>query len=213
MKYQYFVDKSIIMVLLSLLSLAGCFAFALSTTKAFVVDPQIAFPPSGVDYLDVPKFTGGWYEVLSTQSIHNTIEIGCKCPQVYYSLDETQEGVLNVTNSCERFGFQSTVQGKAKQGSSRYPGQFLVKLDPYMPEYPESPNYIVIKTWKNDDGDYQQALIGADRRDYFWLISRTPTVDQRVLNEAVNTAACAGYDTQQTVEIDQNQCTWSIPLS
>jgi apolipoprotein D and lipocalin family protein len=44
------------------------------------------------------------------------------------------------------------------------------------------------------DSDYRQVLIGTPSRDYAWVLSRTPQMDEAVLQALLDKAARLGFD-------------------
>ena len=183
---------------------------------------------SSVDSLDLPKYTGGWYETLSSRGVREEMERGCTCSQSYYKFNETKPDVIDVTNACRRFGRVYEIKGEARRpNATQYPGRLQVKLDvPYRVRrlsrlrnesdpsvYPEGnkSNYNILKVYRSESGDYAQALVGGENPKYFWLISRTPTIeDQSIYDDALETAECHGYDVDNPHYSDQSQCTFLI---
>lgn len=170
--------------------------------------------PKGVDYLDVAQYTGGWYETVTTQFVHDTIEFGCSCSQTYYTLKPNSTNEIDVTNACRRFGRQWELDGTATQLKvPQYPGQFYVNFPSTMTYYQDNStaNYIVMKIWRSESGDYQQALVGSSDPRMWWLISRTPVVhNQNITKEAIKLAGCYGFNTTNLHYSDQSQCTWQV---
>ena len=44
------------------------------------------------------------------------------------------------------------------------------------------------------DPDYQYAVVGHPSRDYLWILSRTPTMDQKLYDDLVRKVTEMGYD-------------------
>ena len=49
------------------------------------------------------------------------------------------------------------------------------------------------------DEDYQVALVGGPSHRYLWLLSRTPDVDEAVIEDYLNTAKAQGYDLSKLI--------------
>lgn len=191
----------------------------MQSSVAFAAFPS---PYAGVDSLDLPKYSGGWYEILTTRRVNNTIERGCECPQTYYSLslNSSDPKSFDITNACIRFGRYWQVTGHASPVSEQqYPSQYNVQLNNTAysnyndnSSNSENYNYVILKFWRSDSGDYEHALVGGNRSNMFWLISRNPTIDDRgIVDDAIETAKCNGYNTNSIVYRDQSKCAFIIP--
>jgi apolipoprotein D and lipocalin family protein len=53
------------------------------------------------------------------------------------------------------------------------------------------------------DEDYQRTIIGRSKRDYVWLMARTPQLSDDEYAEMVAAVAAAGYDTQKLRRVPQ----------
>lgn len=52
------------------------------------------------------------------------------------------------------------------------------------------------------DKDYQLAIVTSDSKDYFWLLSRTPDVDQSDIDYALAKANEWGFDIDRMIEVE-----------
>jgi len=48
--------------------------------------------------------------------------------------------------------------------------------------------------------DYRAALVGAPSRDYLWILSRTPRLDEPTYRRMVASAASQGFDVARLVK-------------
>lgn len=55
-----------------------------------------------------------------------------------------------------------------------------------------------------DTENYQYAFVAGPDNSYLWLLSRTPTVDQALLDRFVAQAGKLGFDTEKLIYVRQN---------
>lgn len=51
--------------------------------------------------------------------------------------------------------------------------------------------------------DYSYALVGGDDGDYLWILSRTPHLEQSVIDRIIEEANYRGYETNKLIWVDQ----------
>ena len=56
-----------------------------------------------------------------------------------------------------------------------------------------------------DQKDYQRSLVTGPDKDYLWILSRTPTLDQIVVDKLVSTARSLGYKTDELIFVSQDK--------
>lgn len=49
------------------------------------------------------------------------------------------------------------------------------------------------------DEDYRHALVGTPERKYLWILSRSPNMDDDVLQSYIDSAQAQGYDTANLI--------------
>ncbi|MFT6047359.1 MAG: apolipoprotein D and lipocalin family protein, partial [Arenicella sp.] len=54
--------------------------------------------------------------------------------------------------------------------------------------------------------DYSQVIIGRRKRDYVWIMSRTPSINEKDFQELVNQVVSLGYQRKDLVRVPQK---WS----
>ncbi|MCG6299585.1 lipocalin family protein, partial [Vibrio vulnificus] len=54
-----------------------------------------------------------------------------------------------------------------------------------------------------DKTDYQYAFVSGPNTDYLWLLARTPTVDQSLIDTFVAMAKERGFDTERLIFVEQ----------
>ena len=181
--------------------------FAFVFTLAGLTHATFPSAYAGEGCLDVPKYTGGWYQIATTKYVSDTMEYGCTCPQLYYKLNETNSDNVDGTYACLQSG--NTVKYNVqlrRPNPKQYPSQFQLYMPATMPDWPSNVNYVVLKTWRDENGNLSYVLIGLDNPNAFWLIARSPRMDNGIIQNAIQTAYSQGYNTTSLHVDDQNKC-------
>jgi apolipoprotein D and lipocalin family protein len=146
-----------------------------------------------VDYVDLERFMGDWYVIANIPTFvekgaHNAIES--------YELDA--DGSIATTFTFRKDSFD----GKAK----KYTPRGFVRNTESNAEWgmqfvwPIKSDYRII--WLNED--YSHTVIGRNKRDYVWIMARTPQISETDYARMVAFIAAAGYDTSQLVRVPQS---------
>ena len=165
---RYFVSRFFSLALLSATTIA------LATTQVRAQESS-TIPVRTISTLDVPRYLGTWYEIakfpnwFQKKCISNT--------KAVYSLKD--DGKLKVLNSCKTAGGDvSEAEGTARQmGASDSP-----KLEVrFAPDWLSFLPLVWGDYWVIDlDPQYQVAAVSDPRREYLWVLSRTPQLDSTV---------------------------------
>ncbi|MFC3902156.1 lipocalin family protein [Acinetobacter marinus] len=144
--------------------------------------------PKAVDAIDVQKYLGTWYEVARLPMY---FQRNCASDvQAEYSLNADQ--TIQVKNQCintdGKLDVSEGVAYSQNDGNSQLKVSFLPKGLRWVPF--SKGDYWVLRV----DEDYQVALVGGPSHRYLWLLSRTPDVDEAVIEDYLNTAKAQGYD-------------------
>jgi apolipoprotein D and lipocalin family protein len=152
----------------AIVGLLGCAAF-----------PPLATAPS----VDLQRYAGTWYEIAS---FPNRFQRGCVATRATYT--PRPDGTIGVRNECRRGTLDAppdVIHGKAwvvdPATRSRLQVQFF---------WPFRGAYDIIYV----DPDYRTALVGHPSRDYLWILSRTPELDDPTYQALVTLAATRGFD-------------------
>lgn len=140
--------------------------------------------PTTVGSVDLEKYAGLWYDVASFPV---RFQRGCHCTTAEYTL--MPKGYVKVVNKCRKGGFdkpESGIAGKAfvVKGSSntKLKVQFF---------WPFKGDYWIVRL----DPDYRWAVVSSPRKDYLWLLSRTPAMPEPLYNSIVSSLKEEGYNT------------------
>lgn len=140
---------------------------------------QAAEPPATVTTLDLQRYLGTWYEIASYPQ---RFQRGCVATRADYSL--RPDGKLRVLNRCRK----ETLSGEWKDAEGRArvvaPGKLKVSFF-----WPFEGDYWVLAL----DPDYRWALVGGPDRDYLWILSRSPQMDDTTYATITAIAEEQGY--------------------
>ncbi len=143
-----------------------------------------------VPSVDLQRYMGTWYEIAR---LPNSFQRQCAGDvTATYSLRE--DGDITVVNRCRKEnGEISEATGKAKRASEEGPNTKLkVRFAPAILSFLP---FVWGDYWIIDLApDYAYAVIGEPSRKYFWILSRTPSIDENTLRGILTRARQQGYD-------------------
>lgn len=181
-----------------LLAFAGILAVGLS---AFVqVKAQSKTEVKTVPQVDIIRYAGKWYEIakypnrFQKQCVANTTAV--------YNL--TGGGNIEVINSCQtQDGKTDEATGRGKIADKKTYSKLKVR---FAPSYTSFLPFVWADYWIIDlDSNYQYAVVGTPKRDYLWILSRTPQMDENTYQEILNRVRGQGFDTNKLVKTPQNK--------
>ena len=140
-----------------------------------------------VDDVNLTRYLGLWYEIAH---IPVWFQKGCASgATAEYSL--LKDGVVNVVNRC------CTEKSKVKEAKGRAwvvdkknPAKLQVSFVSLLGLWLFKGDYWIIDL----DPDYQYAVVGHPSRDIGWILSRTPTLSEKVLQGIAQRLTANGYD-------------------
>jgi apolipoprotein D and lipocalin family protein len=153
-------------------------------------------PPQDVKVVDnfqLPRYLGTWYEIAR---LDHSFERGLDHVTANYTLRD--DGGVKVTNrgyNAKKQQWQESI-GKAYFIGS--PQQASLKVSFFGPFYG---GYNVIDL----DDEYQHALIAGPNRDYLWILSRTPTIDNQTRDRLVAVAKQYGFPVEELIWVEQGE--------
>ena len=165
----------------------------IAATGALMLTACQSRPPlETVDYVDLERFMGDWYVIANIPTFierdaHNAVE--------NYRLEE--DGSIATT-----FTFRAgSFDGKLKTYSPR---GFVVDTESNAVwgmqfVWPFKGDYRVIHL----DSDYNTTVIGRNKLDYVWLMSRQPELSREDYDRAVEAIRAAGYDIARLQRVPQ----------
>lgn len=153
-------------------------------------------PMPGVAHVDLDRFMGDWYVIASIptyfeKDIYNAVErydrLGPKKVQTTFSF--RKGGFDGEHAQMEPVGFVGDDGSNAIWGM-----QFI---------WPIRADYRIVYL----DRDYRNTIIGRVKRDYVWIMSRTPQIPDDEYRELVRHVADLGYDVRQLKRVPQR---WEV---
>jgi apolipoprotein D and lipocalin family protein len=156
--------------------------------------------PTVVDRVDVERYMGLWYAVAR---IPTTFERRCAAgTTAEYALLE--DGTIQVVNTCFSVdGEQIVAKGHAWIPDPAQPGKLKVSFVRFLGLWLFPGDYWILDL----DPAYRYAMVGHPKRRYGWILSRTPQLDEQLLDEIVTRLEQQGYDFGDFVRVDP----WTPP--
>jgi apolipoprotein D and lipocalin family protein len=154
-------------------------------------------PLPTVPQVDLPRFMGDWYVIAhiptsAEKNSFNAVES--------YRLDADQR--ILTTFVFREGGFDGEIQVMEPNGvvwDTKTNATWGMKF-----WWPFRFEYLI--TWL--DADYSATIVSRTRRDYVWIMARTPTIDPRKLDELTAVVAQQGYDVSKLRLVPQK---WPDP--
>jgi len=152
--------------------------------------------PDGIEpvsELDLERYKGTWYEIAR---LDHSFEQGLSSVTAQYTLNP--DGSVTVTNrgySVEEGSWQEA-DGRAVPVEDAAEGHLKVSF--FGPFYA---SYVVFRL----DNEYQTAFVTSYNRDYLWLLSRSPLVDDETIGEFKDVARERGFDLSELIIVDQSR--------
>jgi len=166
--------------------------FALSGA-ALLAGCQASMPPlQTVDYVDLDRFMGDWYVIAN---IPTFVEKGAHNAVETYRLDD--DGSIATTFTFRKDGFDGPEKKYQPRGfvrdtvtNAEWGMQFV---------WPFKGDYRIIYL----DEEYSTTIIGRNKRDYVWLMSREPEMPASQYRAAMKFIEDAGYEMSDVQRVPQ----------
>ena len=151
-------------------------------------------PP--VASVDLPRFMGDWYVIAHIPSrpereAYDAVES--------YRLDE--DGRIRTTFRFRDGGFDAPLETMEPVGrvvpethNAVWGMQFV---------WPIKAEYVIVDLAP----DYSRTIVGRSKRDYVWLMARTPSLPEAELESAIARIRALGYDTTKLRMVPQSAAT------
>ena len=177
------MKKLIASALLGLIGVAAMFAFN--------ANGKTPIPP--VANVDLPRFMGDWYVIAHIPTFLE--KVAYDAVESYALRDD---GRIQTTYRQRKGGFDAPVDVMRPVGTVR-PGtgnavwgmQFV---------WPIKAEYVIVDL----AADYSHTIIGRSKRDYVWLMARTPQLPEPELQAAIARIKALGYDTSKLRMVPQS---------
>lgn len=151
--------------------------------------------PTSVGSVELEKYAGLWYDIASFPV---RFQRGCHCTTAEYTL--MPKGYVKVDNRCRKDGYagkKSGIRGKAfiveGSGNTKLKVQFF---------WPFRADYWIVRL----DKDYKWAVVSSPGKDYLWILSRSPKMEETLFNSITEDLNNDGYDVNRLVQVPQEDC-------
>lgn len=156
-------------------------------------------PPPTVSAVDLKQYAGKWFEIARYPNKFQRKCVGNTTAS--YALKP--DGSINVLNQClVKNGTLESATGEAKvvEGSSnaklevRFAPRFMSFLSAVWGDY-----------WIVDlDGEYKYAAVGDPKREYLWILSRTPEMSDATYQNILRRVEKLGFNPAKLQKTPQN---------
>lgn len=145
-----------------------------------------------VDHVEIERFMGAWYVIANIPTFlekgaHNAVET--------YRLDD--DGSIATTFTYRKDGFDGKRKEYNPRGFIRDTESNAIWGMRFV--WPIKSDYRIILL--NDD--YTQTVIGRQKRDFVWIMARTPSISDEDYDRLVQFVAAAGYDIGELQRVPQ----------
>jgi len=145
-----------------------------------------------VENFKLTAYLGTWYEIAR---LEHRFEKGMEAISATYSMRE--DGGVKVLNKGYKTAEKEWNEAEGKAYFVKSPDKGFLKVSFFGPFYG---SYIVMDT------DYKTyTMISGPDLSYFWILSRTPTLDEKTLNRLLDQAKSAGFDTSVLIYPNQSK--------
>ena len=149
-------------------------------------------PVKTIPSLDVQRYLGTWYEIAKYPNWFQKKCVG-NTKAVYSGRDD---GTIKVLNSCKTADGQvSEAEGAARQIGAKDSPRLEVRFAPAWLSFIPMVwgDYWVIDL----DSQYQVAVVSDPRREYLWILSRTPQLDKKVFEDTLVRVQAQQFDVRK----------------
>ena len=164
--------------------------FAIVAVAAIAGDTPLRVVPD-VDYA---RYAGVWYEIARRPA---WFEKNC-VSDVTAEYAPRPDGRIDVTNRCRKAdGTMNEATGIARRVDGAPRSVLKVRFAPALLTW-------LPQVWGDYQimslaPDYSYALVGTPDRKYLWVLSRTPGIDNRLLQQLLDEARSQGFDVSDLV--------------
>ena len=171
------------------------FLLAISSFSAFAQEPLVP-----IAKLDVARYMGSWYEIAKYPNFFQR-----KCASNTVAQYSPQaDGTVSVFNKCvQEDGKPIDALGQARQIGDATSPKLEVRFAPawlsFLP-------FVWGNYWVIDiDADYQLVAVSEPKREYLWILSRTPEVSAKAYGELLARLEKTGFDLKKIEKSKQTK--------
>ena len=175
---------------------------AWGVTAQTTATPAPLPPVNTIATLDVPRYMGTWYEIAK---FPNRFQAKCVANTRARYLAQT-DGSVQVLNSCiTADGSTIDALGLAKQIGTATSPKLQVRFAPVWLSWLPMVwgDYWVIDL----DADYQLAAVSDSKREYLWVLSRTPQVNDKAYGALMTRLKAQHFEVEKLERTTQTSAT------
>ena len=149
--------------------------------------------PLPTPYVDIPRYMGAWYVIASIPS--RLEKDACNAVESY-ALEA--DGTIRTTFTYRKGAFDGepkTITARGFVKDDRTHAVWGMRIF-----WPIKSDYRI--AWLADD--YSQVVVAREKRDYVWIMARTPHIDESDLERLKSIAQSLGYDAAKIQDVPQN---------
>lgn len=145
-----------------------------------------------VEKVDLERFMGPWYVIACIPTLIET--------EAYNAIEKYSllpNGTIDTVFTFNKGSFDGPLKKYNPRGfvvdnvnNSRWKMQFI---------WPFKSEYLITYL----DEDYTQTIIGRNKRDYFWIMARTPQIPEADYERLLNILKEEGYDVTKVRKVPQ----------
>ena len=187
------MKKILAVAVLPVLLILSAVSFA--QQKNMVTPTEVTTVPR----VDLKKYSGKWFEIARYPNKFQKKCVGNTTAD--YVIKEDQN--IEVTNKCvKKNGITEEAKGEAKVIDSATNAKLKVRFAPGFLSFLSAVwgDYWIIDL----DDNYQYAAVGDPKREYFWILSRTPELSDAVYQNILRRAEKMGFNPGKVVKTPQN---------
>jgi apolipoprotein D and lipocalin family protein len=175
-----------------------CFALGLNADATAAAPAEGVKPLATIASLDVARYMGTWYEIAK---FDNRFQKQCAgfTTATYLAMPE---GTVQVTNRCRLASGETEMAiGAARQVGDAHSPKLKVR---FAPAFLSFIPMVWGDYWIVDlDPNYQLVAVSEAKREYLWILSRTPKVEKATYDALVARLAAQGLDVSKLVPTKQ----------
>jgi apolipoprotein D and lipocalin family protein len=149
-------------------------------------------PIQTVDFVDLQRFMGDWYVIAN---IPTFIEKGAHNAVESYHLDD--DGSIATTFTFRQDGFEGEQKTYTPRGFVQDTESNAIWGMQFV--WPVKGDYRIVYL----DEDYTRTVIGRQKRDYVWIMARSPSIADTDYQQILVMLAEQGYDTSKIEKVPQ----------
>ncbi len=156
-------------------------------------------PLQVVPSVDLKKYSGKWYEIAR---FPNSFQKDC-AGDVTATYTPRPDGKITVLNECrEKNGKTKRAEGLARVASKEGPNTKLEVR--FAPSFLSVLPFVWGDYWMIDLApDYSHVMVGTPDREYLWVLSRTPRMDESLYKQLLGKAAAQSFNANRMVKTEQ----------